>query len=195
MTQHVVTLPAGGNLTLSDADEVTMWQDAANTYVQDYGLVKTNDLVLLGALLSQQLAMYRAQRKLNDDDATVRSNAQKEIVKASQEIREVEKALGIDRKSREAGGKDTIDDYLTRAKRAAHAKGIRISERVKEYEAFNMRLRTMIRVLRNCDVEDRAHEGVSEKSIVEFAERELARIEEQDKEWAREHGAIFVGKL
>ena len=62
----MVDLPAGGRLDLNDADEVELWEESAKRYIDDYGLVKANDLMLLGAILSQAIAMYRAQRELND---------------------------------------------------------------------------------------------------------------------------------
>jgi hypothetical protein len=188
-----VDLPGGGQLDLLGADEVDVWNHTSERYIQDYGLVKQNDLVLLGAILAQAVAMYRAQKDLTDPKKA--SSAQGILIKAATEIRELEKALGIDKKTREAGGQHTVIDYITRLKRAAHAKGVRIAERVKAYEAFNMELRWKLRLLQNGDDEDRKYHNVSEKSICEWAARELAKLEEADKKWAKEKGKVFVGRL
>lgn len=186
-------LPSGGTLELASADEVDVWKHTAERYIQDYGLVKQNDLVLLGAILAQAIAMYRAQRDLIDPKKA--GPAQGILIKAATEIRELEKALGIDKKTREAGGQHTVSDYITRLKRAAHEKGVHIADRVKAYEAFAMELRWRLRLLENGDDEDRKYHDVSEKSICEFAARELAKIEEADKAWAKEKGKVFVGRL
>ena len=191
--QHVVALPAGGTLVLQDHEEVVMWNDAMQRYMQDYSLVKANDLILLGAILSQALIMYRAQNELLDPKKA--GPAQTRIQKAAEEIRNLEKALGIDKKTREQGGKHTVSDYVTTLKRAAHEKGIRIAERTKAYEAFMMELRWKLRLLRNGDVEDRRHHGLTKDTILAWAEGELARLEEEDKKWAREKGRVFVGRL
>lgn len=188
-----VELPAGGGLELNNADEVALWEKASQRYIEDYGFAKANDLVLLGAILSQTIAMYRAQQDLSEPKKANQAVAL--IGKASEQIRELEKALGVDKKSREQGGQHTIVDYLTRAKRAAHEKGVHISERVKAYEAFAMELRWRIRVLKNGDDEDRRHHAISQKTIIEWAETELAALEARDQEWAREKGRIFVGRL
>jgi hypothetical protein len=37
--------------------------------------------------------------------------------------------------------------------------------------------------------------GITEESIVAFAETALATVEVEDKRWAREKGRIFVGRL
>jgi hypothetical protein len=188
-----VDLPAGGRLALKTPDEVNLWQESARKYIADYGISKTNDLVLLGAILSQNIAMYRAQLDLGDPR---KANAAVTLIgKTSEQIRELEKALGIDKKTREAGGQHTVADYVTRLKRAAHAKGVRIADRVQAYEAFNMELRWKLRLLRNGDDEDRAYHNLSPESICAWAERELAKLEEADKNWAMQKGKVFVGRL
>lgn len=188
-----VELPGGGKLTLQDEHEVVMWNTTKRRYIADYKLEKANDLVLLGSILSQILAMYRAQRDLADPKKAV--SAQAMITKATQEVRAGEKALGVDKASREKGGQHTVADYITRLKKAGYEKGIHISERVKEYERVCMETRWKIRLLRNGDAEDRAYHNISHEAIVDWLEGELAVLEQKDKQWAREKGAIFVGKL
>ena len=193
MSQFSVELPGGGSLELKDGDEVDLWNTSAERYIQDYALVKQNDLVLLGAILAQNLAMYRAQRDLIDPKLA--GAAQQMITKASTEIRELEKALGIDKKTREAGGQHTVGNYIATLKKAAHAKGVHITERVKAYEAFAMELRWRLRVLRNGDDEDRKYHDISPEAICAWAEKQLADLEEGDKKWAREKGRLFVGRV
>lgn len=193
MGQFTVLLPGGGSLELKDAGEVDLWQNSAERYVRDYSLVKQNDLVLLGAILAQNLAMFRAQRELSD--ATKAKGAQVTITKAATEIRELEKALGIDKKTREAGGLHTVGNYVATLKKAAHEKGIHISKRVKAYEAFSMELRWRLRVLRNGDAEDRKHHDISAEAICAWAEEQLALLEEEDKKWAKEKARLFVGRV
>lgn len=188
-----VELPAGGTLTLKDTEEVRMWETAAKRYVDDYSLHKANDLMLLGAILSQSLTLYRAQRDLQDEEKS--GKAQGQIIKASGEIRELEKALGIDKKSREAGGQHTVATYIENLKRAAHERGVRLSERVIEYEQFMMELRWKLRLLRNGDAEDRSHHGLSEAAVLNWASDQLDELEEKEKEWANTKGKVFVGRL
>ena len=188
-----VQLPAGGRLSLRDPSEVRMWEETAERYIQDYGLKKANDLLQLGAILSQALMMFRAQKELADPDKA--AVAQAAIKMASDEIRKGEKALGVDKATREKGGQHTVADYVTRLKRAAYEKGIRLSERLTEYERVMMEARWKLRVLQNGDKEDREYHRLTEKTFCEWLRSELAAIEEKDKVWAREKGALFVGKL
>ena len=193
VADFMVDLPAGGRLELNDADEVELWEESAKRYIDDYGLVKANDLMLLGAILSQAISMYRAQRELNEPKKA--SSAQNTIIKAAEEIRALEKALGIDKKSREAGGQHTVGNYVEQLKAAAHAKGVHIATRVKKYEAFVMELRWKVRLLRNGDEEDKAYHGLTEESVIAWAEQEMAKLEEHDKKFAHEKARVFVGRL
>lgn len=212
--QFEVELPAGGRLQLQTQDEVDLWSELAEKYVKEYGLSKANDLALLGAILSQHLSLFRSQQRLTGmvaetDQAGVptgryivdpkwkaadAANAQSAITKASEEIRKMEQALGIDKKTREAGGAFNIADYLANLKRAGHMFGIHIARRVKMYEAFNNDLAWRLRLLRNGDEEDRAYHNVNEKSIIEFCEQELGKIEDANKRFAKKQ-AVFAGKL
>jgi hypothetical protein len=158
VSQFDVELPGGGVLELQDSAEVDLWVTTSARYISDYALVKQNDLVLLGAILSQNLAMFRAQRDLIDPKKA--SAAQNIIIKAASEIRELEKALGIDKKTREAGGQHTVSNYIATLKRAGHEKGVHIAHRIKAYEAFVMELRWRVRLLRNGDDEDRRYHGI-----------------------------------
>lgn len=172
-----------------------MFEQNSERYIEDYGLSKQNDLVLLSAILTQGLTMYRAQKDLVSTDVDHMAQAQNRIVKAAEEIRNLEKALGIDKKTREQGGSHTVGSYVSLLKRAAHAKGVRISERTKAYETFVMGLRWRLRLLRNGDAEDKAHHGLSEESIIVWCEDQVAALEAADKKWAHEKGAVFVGQL
>jgi hypothetical protein len=208
-----VDLPAGGRLTLNSVEEVDLWEESAKRYLQDYQLSQQNDLLLLGAILSQQLAMFRAQQRMNgmkpqlDEKGVptgqyVRSElkvnemgaAQTTIIKASTEIRELEKALGIDKKTREQGGAHTVQNYVTTLKKAAREYGIHLNERMKAYEKVSMDARWKLRLLRNGDPEDRAYHKLTPQAFCDWLEGELAKLEEIDKTYARDKHAVFVGR-
>jgi hypothetical protein len=213
-TDFQVDLPAGGKLLLHSLEEVDLWEESAKRYMQDYQLTQQNDLLLLGSVLSQQLAMFRAQQRMNgmkpklDERGVptgqyVRSElkvndmgaAQSTIIKASTEIRELEKALGIDKKTREAGGAHTVQNYVTTLKSAARQYGIHLSKRMKAYEQLAMDARWRLRLMRNGDAEDRAYHKLTPQTVCDWLEEELTKLEAIDKEYAREKHAVFVGRF
>lgn len=210
-----VQLPAGGELVLHTQDEVDMWEQASEKYTKEYRLTKPNDLVLLGAILTHNLALFRAQQQINgmepefdpqgiptgryvkvqNQKSADRSAAQKMTIEASKEIRELEKALGIDKKTRESGGAHNIADYITNLKKAGHQLGVHIAKRMKFYEATMMEARWKIRLLRNGDPEDLKEHNLSPESLIDWLEGELKTAEEMDKKFAHEKGKVFLGKL
>lgn len=209
-----VELPAGGSLLLHSLEEVDLWEESAKRYVQDYQLTQQNDLLLLGAILSQQLAMFRAQQRMNGmtpeldgkgapTGQYVRKElkvadmgaAQSTIVKASTEIRELEKALGIDKKTREAGGAHNVQNYVQTLKAAARQYGVHLSKRMQKYELMAMEARWRIRLLRNGDAEDRRYHGITEQKVIDWLEEQLVELEKADQEFAREKHRVFIGRF
>lgn len=212
--QFQVNLPAGGIMHLQSPEEVDLWERSALRYVEDYHLTKTNDLVLLGAILQQQVILFRSQRKLNgmepEVDASGVPTGRYKVVQpdsdevqgltrilntATGEIRAIEKSLGIDKVTRESGGQVSVSNYLQTLKKAAHERGIHISNRFKAYEKFANELRTMLRMFHNLDAEDRAYHNLTEEKILQWAQDELAKLEELDKKFAHEKGKLYSGKL
>lgn len=212
--QFQVELPAGGLLHLQAAEEVDLWEKSSERYRDDYHLSKTNDLVLLGAILQHQVELFRAQRRLNGQkpeldaadqptgkyvqevlDDKDRDQVMARLNKSSQEIRSIEKALGIDKVTREAGGAVSVENYLRTLKAAAHERAIHISKRVLEYERVVNEARWKLRIMENCDAEDRAYHDLTPDNLLKWLSEELNALEEADKKFDRERGKIYVGKL
>ena len=213
--QHFeVDLPAGGKLHLQSLEEVELWEESMKRYIDAYQFAEQNDLLTLGAILSQQLVIFRAQQAMNgmepelDEEliptgrwkcgevkASDMSSAAATITRASEEVRALEKQLGIDKKTREAGGQHTVADYVKTVKAAAREYGLHISHRLKAYEKFTMEARWRLRLLENGDDEDLAYHDLSPEKFCAWARRELGELEEIDKEFAREKHAVVVGRL
>lgn len=213
-TNLSVELPAGGVLHLQTAEEVDLWERSLERYRQDYVMVKQNDLFNLGALLQAQISLFRAQTAINGMEPELDSKKvptgrykrveldagdyvayQKVMSEASREMRALEKTLGIDKATREAGGAHTVDNYLTELKKAAHERGVHISKRLLEYERVINDLRVRLRMLYGADVEDRAYHNISPKTILDWAKAECDALELVDQKFGQEVGKVFVGRL
>lgn len=208
-----VELPAGGKMHLQTLDEVELWETSMKRYIDAYHLIEQSDLLTLGSILSQQLVIFRAQQDLNGMEPEVdeegvptgryrraqkprdASSAANTITRASEEIRNQEKHLGIDKKTREAGGAQTVADYVKQLKAAARQYGLHVSKRVKEYERVAMEARWRLRLLENGDAEDQAYHDLSPEKFCGWLRGELAKLEDADKEFAKEKGRLFVGRL
>lgn len=180
----------------------------------EYAFEKLNDKIAFSSLLTQQLIAMRSMQKISgmvpefDGNgkplgtykyvklkAAEEQAAHKALVQATEQIQAIEKQLGIDKKTRDAGNTESVQSYLIRVKRAAMAFGVRINERVKEYEAFCMELRKLMRMLDNLDAEDKQHHAITKDNVLSFARDGLARLEEVDKDFAKQKGHLWRGKL
>lgn len=208
-----VDMPHGGGVMhLHSAEEVELWERLAKSYKEEHQISVASDLVMVGTLLTQQIRLYRGQqlsmgRKVRFDD-NMRPTGEYERVdpddqykgdvqvdKAQAAISKIEDTLGISKKAREAGGANTIAEYVTNAKTFAHEYGVHIVERVTFFEGMAMKVKTLIRILDNLDEEDRAYHNVTEQTIIDLMRQSLAYAEEKDKEWAREKGVLFRGSM
>lgn len=215
--EHVweLDLPAGGTLYLRSEKELDYAVTIRDRYVADYNLTKTNDLALVGALISNQLELYRAQQEMNGMEPKVdaggvptgeyrlvemkpaeKSSAQGRLIKATQEVRTIEQTLGIDKKTRESGGAYTLEEFVGTLKKASREYALHISRRFKMHEAFVNGLRWRLRLVREGDHEDRQYHGVETiEKVIEWAETEMEKIEDADKRFAHEKGRLVIGKL
>lgn len=204
----------GGEMWLANAAEVDRWQTLETQYREQYDLRKVNDLTNLGTLLVQQINLYRAQLALSgripetDEDglptgrqvskvlkpAEVKSH-QESVTAASKEIREIEKAMGIDKKSRDQAGDESLRSWLITMKERAHRMGLHVSKRTRAYEEFAMELRWRVRLNEIGDSEDKAYEDCSDEGVVKWAREQLATLEQHDKEFATEEGALVLGRV
>src|SRR5206468_9825604 len=152
-TEYAVELPAGGKLHMQTPDEVELWNKARDRILSEYVLRKHNDLINLGTLLQQQVVLYRCQVAINGMEAETDSKGvptgayrrvdlgasevmgyQKTLTECSREVGRLEKALGIDKVTREAGGAHTLESYIRTLKKAAHERGVHINSQVLEYQ-------------------------------------------------------------
>ena len=209
-----VDQPAGGKIILRSQEEVDYYNETAKAYMEDYRLVRISEKVLLGAILAQVITIYRAQLELvglkpKRDTSGVptgeyeevklsapdRNGLQKQIGEATKEIRDTEKNLGIDKKSRDAGGGETTANYIATLKKAAHRMGVHINRRLHLYEEFAMQLRWRLRLLRVGDDEDKRYHNISEENICRWSENVLKQLEDFDKKFAKDQAKLFGGKL
>src|SRR5436190_18250080 len=204
-----VELPVGGKLQLQSPEEVALWNKAKDRYINDYHLQNVNDLNLLGAILQQLITQFRSTMSLNgmvpeldnsnvptgkyksltlDADETAKHN--KILNTATGEIRTLEKALGIDKVSREAGGQVSVANFLRTLKAAAHERGIHITQRTLWVEGFINELSTMLRMYNNLDAEDRAYHDLTPDRLLDWCKEKVDEFHALDQQWHRDTGKL-----
>lgn len=209
-----VELPGGGApIYLQSGDELSRWENLERAYTDQYDLRKINDLTNLGTLLVQHINLYRAQTALSgrvpeideEDLPTGRYVSkvlkpaelkahQENVTTASKEIREIERTMGIDKKSRDAAGDEGVRAWLQVMKDRAQRYGLHVSQRVTKYEEAWNELSWRLRLNEVGDAEDKHYEDCSDEGIIKWARLQVAELAENDREFAQDEGALIVGR-
>jgi hypothetical protein len=209
-----VELPAGGKLHLSTIDEVEVFEDTREAYLRDFQIKHHSDKLAIGSLLLMHLEVFRNQHRLNGMEAEVdvkgvptgryvkapikpteKTAILSVLLKMQAEIRDAEKALGVDKKTRDSGGQYDTKAYVDSIREAAGQWGVHLSRRYLAYEAFVRGLRVRIRMLDTLDAEDLQHENISVETIMASVRTSLAKLEEADRKFAHEKGRLIVGQI
>lgn len=210
----IVELAAGGDLILQTPSEVDRWTTLSSRYQEDYELSKTNDLALLDVILQQHMVVYRAQQAVNglvpelDEDHLPTGNIkrvtqkpaelarqQEILLSASKEIRALEAALGIDKKSRDQGGQHSLMTYIETLRDAGHEYSVHVTERTLAFEYFVNELSWRVRLNLNGDDEDKTYHDCHDSGILGWCRREIETLEQISKDFAHQKGQAWAGKL
>jgi ethanolamine utilization cobalamin adenosyltransferase len=66
---------------------------------------------------------------------------------------------------------------------------------MRAYEKVMMDARWRLRLMRNGDPEDRSYHKLTPQNVCDWLEDELRKLEQVDKEYAKEKHAVFVGRF
>ncbi len=207
----VSELPGGGVVTLMNISEVNYFDTLKTRYADEYPLTKPNDLSRMSQLLMAELTAFRlmqdaAGQKPKYDaqgnligvemvDPIERDFAMTNLPKAQAEIRNLENALRIDKKTREGSGQHEVRNYIESLKSAAAEYGVHLSERYTYYDETFNEVSWMLRVLDNADDEDRKYHNVSMESIIAYFRERLSGKEDMDKSFAKDKQALWTGTI
>lgn len=218
--EYKVEMLAGGDVNLLSEAEVDRWNTLAHQYIDDFGITYTNDKAMLDVILQQHIVLFRAQQAINglvpelDDEGlpTGRmhytkpkpSEIQREqeiIIAASKEIRAMEVSLGLDKKSRDASGQQTLESYIAALREVGHEYGVHIVERTKAFEFFVMELSWRSRLNETGDDEDKAYRlqddvhDCSDTGVLAWVRENLETLRAIDAEFAAQKGKLYTGRV
>lgn len=207
----VSELPGGGTVTLMNIGEVNYFETIKSRYLDEFPLTKPNDLSRMSQLIMAELTAYRlmqdaaGQRAQYDAagnliglavvDPIERDFAMTNLPKVQDEIRKLENALRIDKKTREGSGQHEVKNYIENLKSAAAEYGVHLSERYTYYDETMNELSWMLRVLDNADKEDRDYHKVSEEGILKYVRERLSAKEQMDIDFAKAKQSVWVGSI
>lgn len=194
-----VTLPSGAAFQVHDK-EYQYFKDRAAKYLTDNDFQNISDFQDIDRLLILELLCYRngiwiSQLRDYWGDQIDDDKLQKTMSAQSAEVRQLKKALGLDRETRErVRGEDSPENYLARLRqRGKHFGYKRNAEAAMAIELWK-ELESIITLYQNCDVKEQVEQEctldhvlrwLTETAFPKFNDID-ATFRQDQKMWIRE---------
>lgn len=196
----VVVGPAGGTWVALTPDEERFFKDLCNRYTQDYAFQNVSDLSDLERVIQNEVLSQRYNRYLSTgEDYWGEQISVKEFSDAvktlSGELRQLKKALGIDRTSRQKDSSESLSDYVGKLLERAREFGVMRNQQTTAVLTTFMELRALVTLHDNCTEEERRTQGATMEDIFSwlreyaFPEFDLIDkdfVENQQRFWVQE---------
>jgi hypothetical protein len=168
-----VMLPSGGLFYVHDR-EVAYFNDRCSKYQTDNHFTNISDLqdldrLLVAELLIQRWGTWVSQKRDYWNDPVDENATQKMIREHSGEVRQLKKALGLDKETRDkVRGEDSVDAYVKALRRRAKEFGyMRNAQAAKAIELWQ-ELSSIILLYDNCDEQERIQQHCTPDEIMHW---------------------------
>lgn len=201
-TQEIVVVgPAGGTWIALTKDEQRFFEDLCRKYTDDYAFQNVSDLadlerVIQGEVLSQRYNRYLSTGEDYWGDPISVKEYEDALKSKSGELRQLKKALGIDRSSRQKDSSESLSDYVGKLLERAREFGVMRNQQSTAVLTTFMELRALITLHDNCSEEERRTQGATMEDIFawlrDYAFPEFDLI---DKDFVENHQRYWIQSL
>lgn len=183
----VVPLPSGSAFKVHNS-ELGYFMDRCDRYQKDNHFSNISDIQDIDRLIITELLVWRWEIWVSQNhdywgDEIDEVAYARQIKDHSAEIRQLKKALGLDKETRDKQrGEDSVDAYINALRQRAKEFGVmRDEQSAKSIELFQQ-VSALITLYHNCDDGERHEQKCTEKDIIkwltESAVPEFERIDE-----------------
>ncbi len=174
LTPYVATLPSGEPFPVMTSHEVAWVEHRSRRYATELDFTTLVDRDTLDHLVRLKLLSHRYQTwvaagKNYSNQPVVPGDWRPSIIAYAQEIRQIEKGLGIDKPTRDkAKGEGSLSAYISALLLRARAFGILRSKQLARALTLVKELQTLVVFYDNCTPTERAKFKASEAAIVNW---------------------------
>lgn len=169
----VVMMPSGSAFYCHEK-EVQYFNDRGQRYLKDNHFTNISDLQDLDRLIITELLVWRWEMWVSQNrdywgDPIDEVAYARQIKEHSAEIRQLKKALGIDKETRDRQrGEDSVDAYLAALRQRAREFGyMRNMQAAKSIELFQQ-LSALVDLYKNCDEQERREQKCTLEDILSW---------------------------
>lgn len=194
-----VTTPSGGTINLMTQEEADWYDQRRDLYVTQNKFTNQSDLsdldrILLMEAMIERWGVWITQGFDYFHTRIDEKQTQQNISEYSKELRQVKKALGIDKVTRDKDKAESVGDYITKLLQRAKEFGYHRNQQYEKAVTLIYQLKTLVNTYDRSDEQEREDLGLSPESIMEWIRENLIadwdEIDENFREvqttWVRE---------
>lgn len=193
-----VELPSGAtHYTITHA-EAEYLRDLAERYLSDNHFMNIADLKEIDRLITLETLAHRWSmwiskgRNYYDEDINVKVHSDM-IQDASREIRQMKKALGLDKPSRDkVRGDDSVAALWDHLLRRAREFGYMRNEQLIAVVTAFQRLKALVIFYDNCDALERKENACELEDVFEVLREEIANFDSVDERFRHEKQTLWI---
>lgn len=193
-----VDLPSGAQYIVATENEGTYLRDSIRRYMADNHFINVSDIREIDRMIVLELLIHRWQlwlsRERNYFDEDINEKRLADMIKdASGEVRQLKKALGLDKTTRDrTRGDDSIaahwDNLLRRAREFGY---MRNQQYIATITAFQ-RIKAMLQFHDNCDAIERKENACEVEDIMEVIRDEMMKFDAIDEEFRHKQQTLWI---
>lgn len=192
--------PSGAMYDVIHESEKEYWESTTEKYLRDYKFTNASDLQDLDRVVSTEMLLYRYQQwvQLEKDyfgesiDVVETNKAYKE---KSGELRQLKKALGIEKIAREKDQGDSVAAYIENLRRRAHAFGVMRNEQAIQAITLWQELIALMTFHDKCTVEERKEQHIEIEDLIEWIRQVIPEFQEIDRKFRETDQKLWIAEM
>lgn len=187
MSAKQVKLASGVDYEVMHESEVTMVENLVKRYTTEYLFNSISDLQDVDRIIVMELMAHRYSVWQNSGadyfgGEVDQSDLDDRILNASKEVRQIKKALGIDRLTRDKDKGDSVPEYLENLRVRAKEFGVMREQQLDVALALFQKISSLTTLYWNCTEEERKEERAGAEDVLKWLRDEaVPKFEAIDK--------------
>jgi hypothetical protein len=180
--------PSGAAYEVIHESEKDYWESIVTRYLHDYRFTNINDLQDLDRVVSTELLLYRYQLwlQLEKDywgQSIDISETNKYTKEKSAELRQIKKALGIEKSAREKDQGDSVAAYIEDLRVRAHEFGVMRNEQAEKAITLWQELIALMTFHDKCTPQERKEQHIEIEDLIKWIRMTIPEFQEIDKKF------------
>lgn len=193
-----VELPSGATYYTITHAEAEYLRDRIERYMSDNHFINVSDIQEIDRLITLETLVHRwtmwmsKGRNYYDEDINIKQHSDM-VQDASREIRQMKKAIGLDKPSRDkVRGDDSIGALWDHLLRRAREFGYMRNEQYVQVITSFQRIKALIQFMDNCDELERKENACEPQDVFEVLREEIKTFDQIDEAFRHTKQTLWI---